>query len=327
MTEATTQSNGKGLGRKVIAATVAAVLIFAALSFYGDVQELADNLRAFDVVALVWAFVLATGNYLLRFVRWHYYLHGRNLRLPLGESGLVFTAGFVMSVTPGKVGELLKSWLLQDLRGFAVARTAPLILAERITDLAAIVLLTAIGSLAFVRGVPLALAGGGVVVLLLAGISWRRLGEGMIDLVERLPWIGRIAPRLHVAYDALHGVTRPLPLALGTLVGVVSWFLECLALHVVVRGFPGASLDLASSIFAYSVPIVAGSLTLLPGGLGATEAGMTGALQALGDSGVTRAVATATTILVRIATLWWAVALGMGALALLRRRPRPVTAQ
>jgi uncharacterized protein (TIRG00374 family) len=61
---------------------------------------------------------------------------------------------------------------------------------------------------------------------------------------------------------------------------------------------------------------------MLPGGLGVTEAGMTGLLQTLGGPAMTKEVATAATILVRLATLWFAVAIGLVALGIFRLQQR-----
>ena len=49
----------------------------------------------------------------------------------------------------------------------------------------------------------------------------------------------------------------------------------------------------------------------MPGGLGVTEGTMASLLKALGGPAMTLPVATATTILVRIATLWFAVGIGL----------------
>jgi glycosyltransferase 2 family protein len=62
-----------------------------------------------------------------------------------------------------------------------------------------------------------------------------------------------------------------------------------------------------------------GALAMMPGGLGVTEAGMTGLLQSIGGPAMTPSIATGITMLVRIATLWWAVVLGILALGLHRR--------
>jgi len=60
-------------------------------------------------------------------------------------------------------------------------------------------------------------------------------------------------------------------------------------------------------------------LSFLPGGLGVTEGAMTLALVE-GAAHFDRASAVAATLLTRLATLWFAVVLGIGFLALARRR-------
>lgn len=320
-----TEERRRSFARNVVVATVLGVLVFAALSLYGDVQSLLENLRAFDWTMLAWAVALATGNYALRFSRWQYYLKRIDVAVPAGESALVFLSGFVMSITPGKLGEVFKSLLLYESRGTSIAKTAPVVVAERLTDLVALVVLTALGALSFEQGVPITIGGVAVVALVLVALAWRPFGELALRVAGRLPVVRRLVPKLREAYESLRTMIRPGPLAVATLVAVAAWGLEVVSLGVIVAGFPSVTLGWEEVTFAYSASQIAGALAMMPGGLGVTEAGMTGLLQALGGSGMTAAVATATTMLVRLATLWWAVLVGFGALAVFRRRVRART--
>lgn len=317
----TPASPGRGLFRRVAAGTVLGVLVLAALSLYGDVRALLANLATFAWSAFALAIALATTNYALRFARWHYYLVALEVRVPWVESLLVFLSGFVMSVTPGKLGEVWKSFLLWEARGISIARTAPIVIAERLTDLLALVLLTALGSLFFDEGAWIAVIGGVLVAAVIAVISIRPLGEATLALAARLPGLRRIAPRVREAWESLVFLVRPASLVVATAIATVSWGLECVALWLIVRGFEGATIDVGAASLAYSASTIAGALAMLPGGLGVTEAGMTGSLQVLGE-GVSPAIATGATLLVRLATLWWAVALGVLALIALRLRLR-----
>jgi uncharacterized membrane protein YbhN (UPF0104 family) len=309
---------GENLGRKAIAATLLGVLVFAGLLFYGDVTRLRANLTSFHWSAFALGLGLATANYGLRFARWAYYLRRIDVVVPLLESVRVFVAGFVMSISPGKVGEVLKSLLLHESRGVSIARTAPIVVAERLTDLLALVILAAVGSLALHRGPTIAVAGGMVALGLWSACAFRPVGELCLRLCARLPVLGKISPRLREAYESLHTLVGPGPLSVATALAIVSWFLECVTLLVIAEGF-GVHLGVMESAFAYSVPTIVGALAMMPGGLGVTEASMTSVLERMGGAAMTTSVATATTMLVRIATLWWAVALGFLALALHRR--------
>lgn len=313
----------RGLARKIVAAALVGAVVFAVLALYGDVRELRATAQRFSFTAFGLGLALAAFNYGLRIVRWQYYLQRIGVAIPLGESVLVFLSGFVMSVTPGKVGEVFKSLLLYETHGTPIARTAPIVIAERLTDLIALVLLTALGSLAFEHGPAVAIAGAIMVSLLLVVCAYRPLGEACLRLAEHVPLVRRFGPKLREAYAALIEITRPAPLLMGSAVAFAAWAMECGSLWVILRGFRGAALSWDAATFAYSASTLAGAVAMMPGGLGVTELGMTWLLQALGGAGIGPAVATATTILVRIATLWFAVAIGVVAFAVHRAMHRP----
>jgi glycosyltransferase 2 family protein len=308
----------RGLGRKMVGAVLAAAVVFAALALYGDVQALRRTASEFAPIAFAIGLLLAAGNYALRIVRWQYYLRHIGVRIPWGESSIVFLAGFVMSVTPGKVGEVFKSLLLYETRGTSIARTAPIVIAERLTDLIALVLLISAGALAFEHGVTVAVSSALLVAAVLVLCAYPPLGRFALRLLAYLPLLRRVSPKLGEAYEALLEMTRPLPLLVGSGLAFLAWGLECGSLYAIVHGFAGVTMSWDGATFTYAASTLAGAIAMMPGGLGVTEIGMTALLQALGGASMTPAVATAATMLVRVATLWFAVAIGLLALALHR---------
>lgn len=290
-----------------------------ALSVYGDARELAGKLTRYDFRWFVLGTVCATLNYVLRFLRWQVYLGRIGASVPWIASARIFVAGFAMSISPGKLGEVLKSALLAEAHDVPVERSAPIVLAERLTDLVALVVLVAVGSLAVPDAGAIAIMSAGVVGGIYLVLAFPPLGRFVISLVERTRVGARIGPRLRDAHDALVTLLSPLPLLGASLLATAAWFLECVSLYLIVRGFEGVELSLGASTFAYSAPTILGALAMLPGGLLVTEASMTGALRTLGGAAMTETVAAGATLLVRLATLWWAVVLGLGALAWQRR--------
>ena len=69
----------------------------------------------------------------------------------------------------------------------------------------------------------------------------------------------------------------------------------------------------------YAATTIAGALSFLPGGLGVTEGAMT-LLLVRSAAQIDQATALDATLLTRLATLWFAVALGLGFLAVARAR-------
>ena len=312
----------KGVGRKVLLATVLGVAVFAALVLYGDLAALRRDLGAYHFGHFGAALLLASLNYLVRFVRWEIYLRVLGVRLARLESLLIFLSGFVMSITPGKVGEVWKSVLLQDRHAIPIARSAPIVVAERVTDLLSLILLASFGAYTFGVGWAPIVTGLAMVASVLIVVSSRTLTGVCLRLAAKLPLVRRVAPRLEEAAASLQELVSARRLLVPTVLAAFAWSAECLAYWEVFRGFDGVRVDAAAAFFVYSVSTIAGAVAMMPGGLGVTELGMTGLAQLLGGPTVTAAVASASTILVRLATLWFAVVIGFAAYALLLRRDR-----
>lgn len=304
-------------GRRILVTIVLAVFVFAGLSLLSDVRALGSSLSTFDWAALGFALLLVLGNYMLRFLRWQYLLRRLDVHVPTGTSALVFLAGFVMSVTPGKMGEVFKSLLLSEYRGIGVARTASVVVAERLLDLVALVVLVSLGSTAFTFGASIAFAGAAVVLVIVLGCTVRAVGERGFRLLERFRFAARFVPKLREAYDALHALTRPVPFFVGGFYALAGWTLECLATWYLVQGFAGAHISWQGATFSYAAGTLAGALAMLPGGLGVAEVGMAGLFRAASPT-LSFPTATAATILVRLSTLWFGVVLGALALFVLR---------
>ncbi|MEO8213224.1 MAG: lysylphosphatidylglycerol synthase transmembrane domain-containing protein [Myxococcales bacterium] len=309
----------KGLMGRVLLGVAAGVAIYVGVSIWANAREVGQALARFYWPAALAAAALAAGNYGLRWVRWEFYLRRLKIRISTADSVLVFLAGFALTVTPGKLGEAVKALLLRQSHGIPAARTAPIVIAERITDLIALLLLALVGVFTFELDRRFLAAGAAAVAITLLVIGSETLSERILGTLERVKRLARFVPKLREFHAATALLLRPVPLLITTLLSAGSWFLECLAFWLVVRGFPGAQLGVQAATFIYAAMTVAGALSFLPGGLGLTEAGMLALLTTFG-SGIPRGTAAAATFVTRACTLWFAVAIGVAALMLYARR-------
>ena len=289
----------------VLVAALAAVVALG-LGLYADFGRLGDELASFRWELFPLALALTALNYLLRFWRWQRYLARLEIEVPTGRSFAIFVAGLSGTITPAKLGEVLKCALLKRSFGVPVRRSVPIVLAERVTDASGVVVL-AVAAGAGANRWPL-------LVLALAGVV-------AIVFVVRSPLLERFS-RLGEAPEAARALLETRLLLGMTALSAVSWFFECLAAYVCVRGLR-LDLSLVDTVVVFSLGSLAGALSFLPGGLGVAEGSMTGLIQVLGD--VPKAAAVAATVLIRLATLWFAVALGLVGLAVeewqYRRQP------
>jgi glycosyltransferase 2 family protein len=311
------------LTRRLVAAMLLGVAIYGAIVLYRGAATIAQRLDQFAWWTFGAACALAFSNYVLRFLKWEYYLARLDIRgIPKGESFLTFLSGFVLTVTPGKVGEVFKSLILFQLRGVPIARTAPIVVAERVTDLIGIIGLISIGSISFPGGVLWASIGAAVVLSILILCASPRLSSSLIRALPRLPGaLGRLGqrltPKVEEAFQKLRELTTPRRLVIPALLSICAWGLEGVALWVILGGF-GERAPLSLTTFFYATATLAGALVPVPGGLGVTDELLEQQMAQIG--GVPAATATAAMLLVRFATLWFAVAVGFCALAILRAR-------
>lgn len=312
----------KNLQGKIIVSLLIGLVVVIALSLFSDLRQVGAGFGRF-----VWAEVpLILGftalNYVLRWLKWDYYLRRLELGTGVsrGDSGLIFTAGMIMSVTPGKVGEVFKSYLLKRVNRTAITVSAPIVLAERLTDGLAMLLLMGLGLTLYQPAQPLFIT---LIVLTVVGIviaQNRPLCELIVRWVARLPLGNKIAPRLMTIYESTLRLLDWRVLTISTLISFVSWGFECVAFYYVLLGIhvPASPLLLLQATFIFASSTLFGLVSFLPGGLGASEVSSTGMLVVM--VGLNAGDAAVATIIIRFCTLWFGVLLGIVALTWFGRR-------
>lgn len=305
--------------RRVLLAVLLGVGLYGAFVLYVGLSQIQASLARFEWSAFVLALALALANYGFRFLKWEYYLARLGIRgVPKLDSLLVFLSGFVLTVTPGKIGEVFKSAVLAQTHGVPAARTAPIVVAERLTDAIGVIVLIVLGSSAFAGGLEWAIAGSVAVGFGMLFVVWEAPATFALSRLSRGGEAARrIAPKLAVALSSLRIVAGPMALLIPTLLSVVGWACEGFALFLLLEGF-GANVSIPMATFFYATSTLAGALIPVPGGLGVAETMIREQLVRLGQ--VAEGDATAAMILIRFATLWWAVLVGFLALGVLRLR-------
>ncbi len=298
---------------KPIHIVILTVIVYIAVLLLFDIQDAIDIIATFPVYLFFLMLILALCNYVIRFIKWHYYLKCIAVDLPVKKSFTIFLAGFSMTLTPAKSGELIKPYLMKPY-GYPISHTASVVLVERLTDLLGMIVLVIIGAITLHVGfVPVLLMMGGIIAIVIV-IQHPNLIEKIIRFVDRIPVMNKHTKKMESLYNSSRILTRPIPLSLGTLLSIFSWFFECLCLYIAIQGI-GYHVSLLSSVFIFSFSSIAGILAMLPGGLGATEGVM---MLLLTAEGLPVSAANAATLLARFATLWFAVVLGIVALLIVQ---------
>ena len=282
-----------------------AVAAFAGLLVYGDLREVSSLLAnaPSPYAGLAAALGLAVVNYVLRYLRWAIYLRALDIRVSHSVSASVFVAGLALSITPGKAGELLKSVWLNRRAGVPVSASAPAVVMERLTDVVSVGLLGLTGIVLLPTAVAL-IVGGILVVAVIAGIlAASRYGEFAL----RLPLLRRWQEPLAQSLEGFRRLMSPAMLTVAVILGALAWAAEGLALWIIVVGI-GEWVSPLIAIPISAAAALVGAVTALPGGLVGFEGSMVALLRQAGLGAPEAALAT---LLTRLATLWFAVLIGL----------------
>lgn len=297
--------------KKILISVSFGAVIFLALSIYADFDKLIKAFGEFNWIYFPLILTLSFGNYIIRFFKWEYYRKILKIELSTNVSFLIFMSTFVMSITPGKMGELLKSYLVREENGTPVSKSAPIILAERLTDFISVVLLCIAGAFVFNYGKGIIIGIGLFFILCVILISSRKFSMGVIFYLEKIKFFNKMGHKFHEAYESIYTLVKLKPLVIATAMSLIAWFLECLGLFIVLKVYSTITqinVSLMSAVFIYGFSTLIGSIAMLPGGLGVTEASITGLLVLLN---IPKDISVASTFIIRVATLWFAVIIGI----------------
>ena len=298
-----------------------AMALYLVAAFAGDARHIGSALSAVTWLQLTLILGLSLLNYVLRFVRWQYYVTIFGHQIPWLRHSAYYLAGFAFTVTPGKAGEAVRSLYLKP-HGMGYAESLAAFFVERLLDVLAIAALALGGAWLFpnYRNFVLVSCFG------LIAFTWLIVRPELPNRLEA--WAARL-PNLHkltIFLERLAKLLRTSPQLLtarklyaGLAIGVFAWAAEGFALYLILKGM-NIQLPVGTAIGIYAISVLVGSVSFLPGGLGSTEAVMVLLLVLVA---VDSSTAIAATLLCRFTTLWFAVLIGLLALLGLEAGPRP----
>jgi glycosyltransferase 2 family protein len=256
-------------------------LAYAALLVFASTRELMQHLAVFPWLLLLPVIGLKMSAWFIRFWRWHYFVQrvGGAGCLKTGDSALIYLMGFSMVISPGKMGELVKAVFLQRKANIPFATGAPIVIAERVVDAIAVLLMVmavlVIGSHAVALGGYGPLLAGTVLLLVvgLCAVQVQPLARLAVLLVERLPLLRRLSGALAEFLASSRQVLHPRLLIWTTLMGMLAHALDALSFALIIAGF-GVPLDTTlylQAVFITALTALIGGLSGVPNGAGVTE--------------------------------------------------------
>ncbi len=301
--------------RPLLTGFILGIAVIVLLLGIADFQGVAAVFSRIDLKLLPVILLLAPLNYLFRYVKWNYYLKIAGLEPDPRMNRYIFMSGLSMTITPGKVGELLKCYLLKEHMGAPVSKTSSIVMAERVTDALSMVVLASLGFLAYPYGKVVVPISAGILFTVILVLHSDRLFKGITARLANVNWLDKALSFLRDFQRSAKMLfsTRSLLFAVG--IGVVSWGFEGFVVYFAVKAL-GGEISILGSFFVVAFSSLLGALSFLPGGLGVAEGSIMAILLL---TGIGKEMAAATTVITRFSTLWLGVGVGIVGLVLTQR--------
>jgi len=272
-----------------------------------DVSKIQDNLKNIQYSYFIFAVILWIASDLVKIFRWHFFLKEIDNKVPFKANVLYYLAGFAFILSPGRIGEVVRSPYIKRDYGIPISKTAPIVFVERFYDLLGMILVLIIG-LIFIEFektvliIPLAL-----VFLAIVVFKNKKLLFGFLGKLAKIKFVKNIQINFEESYDSVLKITKIKFLALGIGISTLTYFLAAISVYFLILGLNSfISLEEIFVIFPTSQFVAA--LSFVPGGVGVFEGGMVGLFVLFN---IPYDIAVTTTILIRLLSTGLFTAIGM----------------
>jgi uncharacterized membrane protein YbhN (UPF0104 family) len=258
----------------------------------------------------------AAVSWIARFCRWHWLMRRTGLSPPWPRAFLAYLAGFSFTATPGKVGELIRIRYFEPL-GAPARLVIGLFVYERCLDLLVVLFLAMLALNHFERFWPAAAFALLVVAAVMAAVYRPQLIRPLAGGLARLR-LRRLASGMSLLSEGISGARRWLTwtdLCLSLAWGLIAWGVIALSFCWLLGRLGGSAgeLPMLTALAIYPLSMLAGAASMIPGGLGSTEAVII-ALLVLNEVPVE--TATLAAVGARLSSLWAAILFGLVSLAI-----------
>ena len=290
------------------------LLLFGFLIFYvvfiaySDFQEFSINISQFEFsyLPIILAFIFL--GIIIRGTRQQLLYKQIEVFISFKTGILLYISGLSMIVTPGGSGELIKSYYLKRNFGYPLAKTFPVVIMERLLDLAGISgVLLIVGLLLDNYNVIL------LMLLLLSILSLifvsgkkEKLFSILLSIIEKIPILKKQSSSFSESYQVFGELTSAKIMTKTLGISFFVWMTDAIMIYFIFIGF-NLNFDIIFSTFSMYGSLLLGVLTMVPAGVGVTEVSF---VEILKGEGVDTAVSTSLVILFRLVTIWFLTALG-----------------
>ena len=292
---------------RIIWIVIASVGLYGVFLFFSDFNIISKQISNFKYELLPLILLLVSISWTPLLVRWQILLKKNNINIPIKKSFLLFLGGMSMSITPGHVGELIKSQLIKTIYNIPRTKTAPIIFVEKFYDLTGAIIASIIGIIILGMDISIILISVSILIVIIFLVYYRPLFEFILKRVTKTKFFSKYSENISDSYEIVRNSTTPQISSISFGLSVLYWIIISVAVHFILLSFGIESISILKTISIYSSSVIIGAISFIPGGLGITEGSLIGLFSL---EGIDISLALILSVMIRILTMWYSVSIG-----------------
>ncbi|MFV2059355.1 MAG: YbhN family protein [Gammaproteobacteria bacterium] len=256
-------------------------------------------------------------SYILRYCRWAYFVNKLGFNIPHLQHFLYYLSGFALTISPAKIGETIRSLYLYQ-HGINYTKSISAFIIERLLDLA---IVTVLSSLLLYQHDDYAVFISLLLTTILLIIFTLRIKYLQTFLLKynnnfKSARLNKIIESINNLLAHTQILLQPQPLSIGLIIGFFAWSIQGAAFYILLQQL-GFEIPFYTAISIYSIALISGALSFIPGGIGSTEIVMGVFLYYFGAP---KEIVIMAPIIIRITSLWFAVLVGLISTIIITKR-------
>ena len=294
--------------RNFLLVVVSMLVLYIVFLIVSDFNVIREKIFDFKTDYLPIILLLAPLSWIIVFFRWHFLLKNSNIIIPKKENFKIYMTGFAMSVTPGKVGELIKSQFLKSKYGVSRKNTLPIIISEYFYHMVGVLVVSIIGVYYFEFSLYIIILTSALIIITLTIISSETFFKKFVNLISKRNFLKKYVSPISDSHIILKKSIRGKIFIISSVLSIAFWLTEVLIVYFVFLSFNILNFEFFKIAAIYTTSLILGMLSFLPMGVGVVEGSLAGFLN---YEGIDISIALTLVILIRIFTRWYGVIVGL----------------
>jgi glycosyltransferase 2 family protein len=297
------------LKNRLIITIITIVLFYLGFILYSDIDQFSYSWNDLTLYFIPLILIIHIFSIVLRVWRQKILFESLDIHLSLNDNIKLQFASLSLMMTPGGLGQVIKSYFLKEKYSQSYNKTIPVTILERYHDLLSVVSLLLIFSFFtnYLETQIIILITAPILIVIYIVMKNRKLFFLGLRILPKKGFIKKVSENGPEFYDSLDILIRKktffyswIVSMFPTIVGGIGFYLSFLAFNL--------NFNLIDAMIISYIPIIVGTISFIPGGIGITEVSMLGLLI---DSGLTLSIASALTLFIRLTSVWTLTFIGI----------------